>query len=101
MWRKAERAMAEEGLKRYMHCPDPSTTQYRLEKVEDKYEELDQCLTQMKSKQNDIDKRLAVLVQKFDNMRYPIWVIFALALVQLARAILTFEPAAKLTGIVG
>ncbi len=75
-------------------CPFHLNEVYRTTQLEEKHKTL-------KEEQEDLDKRLnqqdvkfAVLCTQFKNIRYPIWFIFATAIVEIGRIIYSMAPSA-------
>lgn len=77
-------------------CPYHRTTVYRIEQLEKDYEELHRCYSGIKGDMADTRTNQAILVQKFENLKYPIWVIFGMALLQVGRYLITFAPVTEI-----
>ena len=67
----------------------------RIDQLEKRSEQKDQSLKEIREKLGTIETQTAVLQQKFDNIRVPIWIIFAAVLAQIGKWIFTFGPVAK------
>lgn len=75
--------MAEEK-KICVDCPLHQNLPYRVGELEKNVSDM-----------GSIRLELAVLRQKFDNIRYPIWIIFGAVLVKIAEAVISFAPVIK------
>ena len=74
-------------------CPFHDREVYRTDAVVKDVDELESCVGQLKQDMQIIKTNQAVMQQKFDNIRVPIWIIFAAVLAQIAKWIVTFGPA--------
>jgi len=73
-------------------CPLHNTTDYRISDLESKAKALNDCMFDVKRDTNKIKTDLAVMQQKFDNIRIPIWIIFGAFLLEIAKWLLSFAP---------
>ena len=79
-------------------CPYHETQKWRLETNEKALIALNNCFKEVKRDIASLEKSQAVMQQKFDTIRYPIWIIFAAVLVEVAKAMITFAPAIQAAG---
>jgi hypothetical protein len=85
--------MTSERLEGCGTCPFHQTEVYRTTEAEKDIKKLEECFNHMKRDVTKLERGQALMQQKFDNIRYPIWIIFAAVLVQVAKALITFAPA--------
>jgi hypothetical protein len=76
-------------------CPYHDTQLWRVETNEKALIALNACFREVKKNMGEIEKSQALMQQKFDNIRYPIWIIFAAVLVEIAKALVTFGPSIR------
>lgn len=74
------------------HCIHHDTQEFRIAQLERQYTELYGCYTAIKNNIGTINTNQAVLTQKFENLKIPIWVIFGVALTQAAKMLFSFAP---------
>lgn len=92
--------MAEYEEGRCDTCPFHGINTYKIETHEKGLIALNTCFKDVKKDIANLEKGQALMQQKFDNIRYPIWIIFAAVLVEVAKALVTFAPTAKAAGTV-
>lgn len=73
-------------------CPLHGTQDYRLEELEKENDDLKECVASIKKDVSTLVTGQAVMQQKFDNLRIPIWIIFGALLLQVAKWVGTFSP---------
>ena len=71
-------------------CPFHGTTDYRISELERTHRELNDCVVSIKKDVTSIVTALAVMQQKFDNIRVPIWIIFGALLIEIAKWLIPF-----------
>ena len=76
-------------------CPYHDTQLWRVETNEKALIALNTCFREVKRDIASLEKSQALLQQKFDNIRYPIWIIFGAVLVEIAKAVITFAPTVR------
>jgi len=73
-------------------CAYHQTELYRMSQAEKDISGLSGCYKELKKDIAALDKKHDLLHQKYDNIRYPIWIIFGAVLIELAKALVTFGP---------
>ena len=77
-------------------CPYHDTMEFRMAQNEKDIKNLEECYTSIKKDVSTIVTGQAVMQQKFDNLRVPIWIIFGAVLLEIAKWLLSFTQSGTL-----